>query len=396
MPSPDRSLAKTLLAFAKSIVIHSVSVKRLGTIPRPARHLLHAEQISLGHAITHTITTLEGSPDDLQALLDAFTILHNRHDVVVRLIKMVSVGKSAPPGLAGMTLDEFADLLLDECSAGPHTHSAAMAILATLAAFYPGWGVLAARSAVIDRLIRRATVLAGIDISVVSTGEIRRSISFPPALKQAAIGILNYFGEVIERRYPDINVGVTIEQERERVTLIVRTPQGTEERIERELEDYGRVVTGDITPEDYLGHSHAAMALRHKLELAALEVRQTKQLLESERVQFGERIGALEEDVRFLRTLLDRDAYERQAIADAIRSIMDAVRPAAQHALERVVESLASNSASSAATAQRLATAVKEDPSILRLLQELLLKGAVQGAAGNYLYALLQAVSRLL
>src|ERR1043165_5419012 len=165
------------------------------------------------------------------------------------------------------------------------------------------------RTGVIKRLIADAVATLGLDLNTRRHAEIRRSISFPPALKQAAISVLSYFGEIVQHRYPDMDVGVTIEQARDRVTLIVTTPHGTEERIERELDSYGQVVTGETTPEIYLGNTHAAAALRHKLEIAALELRQTKQLMDSERMQYGARIGALEADVRFLRNLLERTAY---------------------------------------------------------------------------------------
>nr|WP_320189862.1 hypothetical protein [uncultured Desulfobacter sp.] len=79
--------------------------------------------------------------------------------------------------------------------------------------------------------------------------------------------------------------------------MIIEAEDGQKEIIEKELEKYGLVVTGAISPENYCQNSLEAMALKQKLELAALEVKHTKELMYTERKQYENRISTLEDIV---------------------------------------------------------------------------------------------------
>ncbi len=56
--------------------------------------------------------------------------------------------------------------------------------------------------------------------------KIARSIEFPPGYKQAGTSILNYFGEVLEQKYPDKDVKVRIEQHGLKVTMVIESALG--------------------------------------------------------------------------------------------------------------------------------------------------------------------------
>ena len=73
---------------------------------------------------------------------------------------------------------------------------------------------------------------------------VQRVIEFPPELKQAGIGILSYFSEVLKQRYPAHEMAVRIEQFGTKVRLTVDSPSGWRDTIEHDLETYGRVVVG--------------------------------------------------------------------------------------------------------------------------------------------------------
>ena len=386
--------ARTLLQYARAFLASGPSVRR-AALSTASRQTVKTEIRSLLHALSYAIEILNRK--DEAGLLDAFVILRNRQDIVSRLMKTAALTEDAGAYLAGITPMEFVTYALDELGIHDHDYTIDRVgpVIRTMSTVFSLRHAVLTRVLLVETLIRMGAMEARIDAEAQAT-EIRRSISFPPAQKQAAIGVLSYFGEVVARRYPDINVGVTIEQTRERVTLIVQTPQGTEERIEQELESYGRVVTGELSPEAYLNDATAAMALRHKLEIAALEVRQTKQLLESERLQFGARITTLEDHVHFLRTLLSREHNDVHMLAAAIRSVVDAVDPVARAALQRFIQTIESEAAVSKEATDEFIEAARKDRSIISLLQELLLKGAVQGAAGNYLFNFLQAVVAML
>jgi hypothetical protein len=395
MDSGNLQMAQRLLSYCRDVVTGGPSPKRL-LLPKASRATLRSEARSLRDALSHAIRALGDPLADASVINDAFVIINGRHQLIARFTHAASVVHGLDARAEIMSPAMFVDLAVDECIELPHSPVTGKSITETASVLFPSAIYFEMRSLLVERLIRAAAYAANVEITAFGSGEIRRSISFSPALKQAAIGILSYFGQVLEHRYPDMNVAVTIEQARERVTLIVLTPQGTEERIERELEEYGRVVTGEISPEEYLSDEYAVIALKHKLEIAALEVRQTKDLLYSERRQYSSRITALEEDVKFLRTILDRGTYDIHSVVEAVESIVSLVKPQAKVAIERFVNSLQRDPSLEAEASVELAGAIREDPSVLTLLRDMLLRGAVQGAAGNYLYNLLQAISATL
>ncbi len=254
-----------------------------------------------------------------------------------------------------------------------------------------------ARAIVAGSMLERAAVLLKVDPLAAHVASIQRSITFPPEFKQAGIAILSYFSEVLRIKYPDMNVGVTIQQEGDKVTLIVDTPAGERERVEQELRSYGLVVAGDLSPEKFMDRPEAAMALKHKLELAALEVRHTRELLASEREQYGQRIRSLEDQTVILRELLDRDRYTAAEIAAQLRALMAYVTKSAEASLTAIIRLVERGIVPSdiEELKGKLADLEREDTGVFSKLEELIIKGSIQGTAGNYLYAALQALSHM-
>ena len=250
------------------------------------------------------------------------------------------------------------------------------------------------RTKIASVLLKQAADAIGIEWSDISVGKIQRNIYFPPESKQAAISTLNYFSHILEIKYPDSNIGVSIEQINGRVSLIVTTAEGEEDRIEKELDDYGLVVAGKISPEEYLENPYEAIALKQKLELAALELRQTKELMMSERTMHGDRITSLEDQVNFLRKLLDQGQYEKNSVIELLKTVSTEISPVARAALQKLTEHIEIKGANvdDPEVIQQFSSAVKEDRSILRRIDKLLIEGAIQGATGNYVYSWIQAV----
>lgn len=222
-----------------------------------------------------------------------------------------------------------------------------------------------------------------------------RAIQFPPEYKQAGISILNYFSEILDRRYPGHDVGVRIEQSGSKVTLIIEAPSGELERFEEELSKFGLAVTGQMPLETYSSDPAELMLLKTKLEIAALEVRQVTQLLQVERSHYGARIEALESNLEFMRNAFERTSTDTSKLVDTIRGIAAKGNEATASALERVLTLLQSESPEVESLVDELVTLRSEAPSVLSTLNELFIKGSIQGAAGNYLYAALQALQRI-
>ncbi|WP_044530452.1 hypothetical protein [Herbaspirillum sp. B65] len=101
---------------------------------------------------------------------------------------------------------------------------------------------------------------------------INRAIEFPPEYRQAGIGILSYFGTVLEEKYPGSDAKVRIEQDGLCVRLIVESENGNREVIERALQEYEMVVRGEASP-DMLFQSRAkVIELQAELRIAQVRV----------------------------------------------------------------------------------------------------------------------------
>ncbi len=97
---------------------------------------------------------------------------------------------------------------------------------------------------------------------------IRRSIEFPPEYQTAGMSVLSYFGQVVKEKYPNLDVGVSIQQKGKTVSMTVETPEGEKEKIEKTLDEYGLVVTGQMAPEDFLENQLAVIKLESELRAA--------------------------------------------------------------------------------------------------------------------------------
>ena len=135
-------------------------------------------------------------------------------------------------------------------------------------------------------------------------GIVQRSIEFAPGDKQAGIAILSYFSEVIRRKYPRIDAKITIEQEDRFVRMIIETPDGQKEKVEKALWEYGLVVQGKMMPEELVSDPLAVMELRNKLEISRLELEQSRRLLTYEQTTSVEKITSLKDQVDNLKTIV--------------------------------------------------------------------------------------------
>ncbi len=101
------------------------------------------------------------------------------------------------------------------------------------------------------------------------------------------MGILNYFGTIVRQKYKDTKIGVTIKQEGKKVTMVIETPEGVREEVEKTLEEYGMVVDGSMSIQDFLSNDNDRMEFKQKLELVYTELRFYKERYK----ELGERIN---------------------------------------------------------------------------------------------------------
>lgn len=116
---------------------------------------------------------------------------------------------------------------------------------------------------------------------------INRSIEFPPEYHQAGLGILNYFGTVLREKYPEHQATVRIEQEGLRVRLIIESPNGDRDVIEKALQEYELVVSGEAAPEQFFESKAKVLELKNELRIFQVRVESQRDLisLQGEEIQ---------------------------------------------------------------------------------------------------------------
>jgi hypothetical protein len=97
-------------------------------------------------------------------------------------------------------------------------------------------------------------------------------IEFPPEYQQAGMSILTYFNSVINQKYPDTKVSITIKQEKLLVSMIIETPEGEKEKIEKALYDYGLVVAGKKTINEFTQDPLLTMNFQSQLALFKAQI----------------------------------------------------------------------------------------------------------------------------
>lgn len=333
-----------------------------------------------GRAFVHTLSIIERSIESHQlkrhtsVLLDCLRA--TRSVVVQDVLFAVAVGESGDRGV--------------------DTRSILDAHLLRSTNIYDRIEYFVRRIKVAKVLFDDALQLLELDRSAKQVETIKRTIVFEPEYKQAGIQILSFFSDVVARKYPDMNVRVSIQQTGNLVTLLVETPGGEVEKIEHELNQYGLVVAGVTPPEKYFTNATDILQLKHKLEMAQLEIRHTSQLLQGERHAFSSRIGSLENEVRFLQKFLDKTQYENEQTAATLRTLAVRQTDEVRKALDRIAMLLSSDGEIQQQKLQEevIALATKS-PTVIGVLIELFVKGSIQGAAGNYLYTALQALNKI-
>lgn len=85
----------------------------------------------------------------------------------------------------------------------------------------------------------------------INTEPIIQSVDFPPEHHQAVVEVLGYFGKILHDKYPPKTFKFRVEQGDFKATMIIETDVGHREAIINTLEEYGRLLTGNITPEEF-------------------------------------------------------------------------------------------------------------------------------------------------
>jgi DNA-binding response OmpR family regulator len=148
-----------------------------------------------------------------------------------------------------------------------------------------------------------------------------RSIEFPPEYYQAGVSLITYFGTVLRNKYPDKQAKVRIIQEGLKVVLVIETDAGGKETVEVMLSEYGEVLSGKVPIESFLDDPLQVLALKNKLDISQLEIRQAYQLLEYQRGSSEKRIASLESEVSWLRHFVGKVLEQSDSVTKALAGI---------------------------------------------------------------------------
>lgn len=230
-------------------------------------------------------------------------------------------------------------------------------------------------------------------------GAIKRSIEFSPADKQAGMAILSYFTEVLRQKYPDVDTKVTIEQEERFVRMIIETPDGEKDRIEQTLEQYGLVVQGKMKPEELVSDPIAVMNLKNKLELSALELRQTREILRLAETNSVGRIAALEKQVNMLHSIVGEGLKNSNTASRMLEKMLDehlGLSSAVRDSLDVLVRKIdrGIRESDEAEVKAALSTVKAQSPSLLSEIQNFA-RGSLHGAGGNLLSSWIVAIGSM-
>ncbi|NVJ52212.1 MAG: response regulator [Campylobacteraceae bacterium] len=133
---------------------------------------------------------------------------------------------------------------------------------------------------------------------------IERAIKFPPEHLSSGSSILQYFGRLLQEKYPNEEVKISLKQEGLKVTMTIETPEGKKEEVEEYLDRYGMVVTKKITPQEFTSNPIQVLELETKLDQAEQEIKFQKKLLNLKDKTYDENLTSLKDEVKFLRNEL--------------------------------------------------------------------------------------------
>ncbi|TDF37408.1 hypothetical protein EYS14_14755 [Alteromonadaceae bacterium M269] len=222
-----------------------------------------------------------------------------------------------------------------------------------------------------------------------------REISFPPEYRHAGITILNNFSSLVRDKYSEENVKILIQQEHNKVVLIIESEQGElKERIEETLHTYGLVLSGEV-PIDSLTDDPIKIAeLNQQLRIARLQLENQKELLSIEQKhnrqlenksasiekQYKEMMSLLSDSMKtkddentFLRMLVEMSASCQSDIASkSLNSLIHIIETKTEDKGDEVIENM-----------QKLHVDAPDIYERIRNFSE----SSIAGVTGNSIYA---------
>ncbi|WP_321313108.1 hypothetical protein [Halarcobacter sp.] len=152
-----------------------------------------------------------------------------------------------------------------------------------------------------DTFLRSKKKVEELLYEAINEFNIEKTIVFSSEHLTAGSSILQYFGKLLQEKYPNENVSVSIKQEGLKVTMLIETPDGKKEEIEEYLNRYGMVVMNQLSVDEFALNPIQALELKQELRDAQNKIEFQQELLVLKDETYKNKILSLEDEVKFLR-----------------------------------------------------------------------------------------------
>lgn len=129
---------------------------------------------------------------------------------------------------------------------------------------------------------------------------IERTIEFAAEFYQAGVGLLSYFGEILRQKDPNTKAKVRIEQEGNIVRLHIVPPVGEAEVVEKQLEQFALIISGQTPPEELLDNPGQIVQLKAQLRMAQMQIETAYDLKQLTAGKHAQDINNLEKKIDVL------------------------------------------------------------------------------------------------
>lgn len=218
--------------------------------------------------------------------------------------------------------------------------------------------------------------------------KIIRESFIPKEYQSSAISLLHHFRNIIDDLHPNIDISLSVENLHDRVKIIINCPVADEDTVVKLFEDYGLVITGEKKPDELLSNSHELMILEHKLDMARMELKHSQQRLEFERRQYDSRIIHLEKSSDHYSSLLGDMIFQNKVIREDFNNLARDTNISNDGRIESLMNLLADNleSRDEDKVTELLTSIKEEDVTLFDHISDIIIKGSLSGASGNFLY----------
>jgi len=224
-------------------------------------------------------------------------------------------------------------------------------------------------------------------------------VRYPENCEGIVVNLLSIFRKFFEYRMPTIPISHRINHD-EIITLSLVFPRKKKHRIESELMNYGLILSGEAKVEDLITDKIHIEDLEYRLKNTTLELEHQRQLrLKEEEIStiLKEHHAGRTNEIENLHNNIGELIKHVSSANDSLKLLIQFANGRSKQLL--LMLSLKLNEGLSESDKGEVTHIFKEiqkeDPSLLNKINELLLEGAISGAAGNYLFQWLQALSSI-